>query len=506
MSLLDRVAKRLGYVKPRRRAYEGANTGRLASSWTTMAKPADADIRRGLRALRARAREQAQNNDYVRRFLGQVVSNVVGPRGVQLQARIKDPDGTIDELANQAVENAWADWGRHGVPEVSGRYSWRDVEALVTRTIACDGEVLVRLLPGWRGNAYRCAVQLLDPELLDVDLNRKLGNGRRIVMGVEIDAWRRPIAYHLVQSDAIDDYYSYGGKKYVRVPAQQIIHLFLPELVWQTRGVPWMASALIRLNMLHGYEEAELIAARIAASKMGFYQMADDAQDMEPPKAEDGQKEEGEFVTDAEPGTFSVLPYGYKFADWNPDHPTTAYGEFVKSCLRGISSGLNISYNTLANDLEGVNYSSIRAGVLEDRETWKALQRWLIQAFHERVYRLWLSTSLLNGAITVNGNPLKAERQPKYEQVSWQGRRWAWVDPLKDIQAAEKAIALGIRSRSDVIRESGQDPEEVWQEIARERERLKELEIPITNATPGATSGVFTPTPQGESDAADSNN
>ncbi|MFL3666772.1 MAG: hypothetical protein ACJ06V_09365 [Verrucomicrobiota bacterium] len=30
----------------------------------------------------------------------------------------------------------------------------------------------------------------------------------------------------------------------------------------------------------------------------------------------------------------------------------------------------------IANDLEGVNYSSIRAGLLDEREYYKAVQRW----------------------------------------------------------------------------------------------------------------------------------
>ena len=36
-----------------------------------------------------------------------------------------------------------------------------------------------------------------------------------------------------------------------------------------------MAAALTRLKMLDGYEEAELVAARTAASKMGFFTSPD---------------------------------------------------------------------------------------------------------------------------------------------------------------------------------------------------------------------------------------
>ena len=38
----------------------------------------------------------------------------------------------------------------------------------------------------------------------------------------------------------------------------------------------------------------------------------------------------------------------------------TAFADFHASVLRSVASGLGISYVTLANNLEGVSYSSIR--------------------------------------------------------------------------------------------------------------------------------------------------
>ena len=43
-------------------------------------------------------------------------------------------------------------------------------------------------------------------------------------------------------------------------------------------------------------------------------------------------------------------------------------GHELYSSAPRIASGLNLSYNTLASDLEGVTYSSIRSGVLEDMD------------------------------------------------------------------------------------------------------------------------------------------
>lgn len=54
------------------RNFTAAQNGRLFSNWSTQPKTADETLKTDLRALRARSREQANNNDYAQRFLGLV--------------------------------------------------------------------------------------------------------------------------------------------------------------------------------------------------------------------------------------------------------------------------------------------------------------------------------------------------------------------------------------------------------------------------------------------------
>ncbi|MBT3840841.1 MAG: phage portal protein [Verrucomicrobia bacterium] len=182
-----------------------------------------------------------------------------------------------------------------------------------------------------------------------------------------------------------------------------------------------MVSAMTRLQMLGAYEEAELTAARVAASKMGFLVK-------ERSEGYIGDTDEaGNPLMEVEPGAIEELPMGTTFQSWNPDHPVGNYAGFVKSCLRGIAAGLGVSYNMLANDLEGVNYSSIRAGLLDEREYYKAVQRWFIDTVITPVFEGWLETNILNGTIN-----LPAAKLEKFNAPDWKPRRWAWVDPLKD--------------------------------------------------------------------------
>ncbi len=474
MGIIDYFAKKRGYVKPQKRAFSSAQISRLTSSWTTMPKPADVDIKAGLRTLRARSREQAQNNDHVRQFLRLIKTNVVGHQGVILQARSIGRKGQLDTPANDAIEGAWKEWGRD--PEVTGQNTWKGLQRLIVENVARDGEVLIRKVRSWKHNRFGYALQVMDPEVVDVEHNRDLKNGHTIQMGVELDGWRRPVAYHLNTPKATADSYEYFGKKYTRVPASEIIHLFLPEWVWQTRGVPFLATALLRLNMLGGYEEAELVASRGSAAKMGFY-----TQDPElvTDYTADGQDATGNLVQDAEAGTMELLPPGVGYVAHDPQHPSTAYKDFVKAMLRGLASGMGVSYHSLSGDLEGANYSSLREGKLLDRDVWMMLQDWFIDAFCSPIYQDWLEEQYLRGTIQINGMQLSGPLT-KYQKVTWQGRRWPWVDPKKEMDANKESHALRTRSISDIIREQGRDPEDVWLEIARDYERLRDLGIEPT--------------------------
>lgn len=461
----------------RRRAFSGAKVDRLTNSWTVSPKPINADLKSGLRILRARSREQAQNNDHVRGFLRMVKTNVIGHQGIVMQARVPERTGNgIDQVASQAIEAEHKRWGKKGSADVTGKLSWKMIKRMYVETLARDGEVILQIHRGWRGNRWRWALEFIDAELLDVDLNRELDNGRRVVMGVELDRYKRPVAYHFISPDKPnDDYYSYRGKTYRRIPADRIIHDFIVEWVDQVRGVPWCAASLLRLNMLNGYEEAELVASRVAAAKMGFFEKDPE---LFADYQGDGKDADGNIITDAEAGTFEELPAGIKFTAWDPQHPNSAFADFVKATLRGISSGLGVNYNTLANDLEGVNYSSLRQGALDERAVWMALQDWVIESFCERVYSDWLANALVAGIPVGRGGTLRADDYERYNNVNWQPRRWQWVDPKKEMDGHKTALQCLVRSPQRVIMEQGDDPDDVLDEWQQWFEKLKARGIP----------------------------
>ena len=466
MKLLDRLAIRMGYVPaPQRRQFAAAAVNRLTSSWTGAHASLDRDMQSALPRLRARARDLAQNSDYVKRYLSMVAANIAG-QGVSVQSQARWPDGSPDMQLNEAIETAFAAWAMQ--PEITGRMDWSEVQRLVARSVAMDGEALIRLSI----QSGSLQLQLLDPTLLDDTYNDAT---KRIIMGVETDTAGRPLAYHILTAHPGD---LATPRSRERIPAAQVIHLFRSDRPQQTRGVTWLHSAMKRLNDLSGYEEAAIIAARVGAAKMGFFTTPDG--DLSP--LADSGDVAGELYQDADPGRFGLLPPGYDFKSFDPDYPHEQYGTFVKAQLRGIAAGLGVAYHNLAGDLEAVNFSSARAGTLEERDQWMILQDWFVSGFVRPVFGAWLDAALLSGAIRVPTRSgvvtLDSTVADKVlAGVTLAGRRWSWVDPVKDVQANILAINAGLKSRREVAAEQGRDLDDVWALLAREQAEATRLGI-----------------------------
>ena len=163
---------------------------------------------------------------------------------------------------------------------------------------------------------------------------------------------------------------------------------------------------------------------------------------------------------------------------WDPSYPNNDFEPFVKSVLRAVSAGMGVSYHGLTNDLTDVNYSSIRQGELDIRGNWRVMQKWFIRKFMSKIYRVWLPMQLRHGTIKVRRRVLTLNDLQRCLQVTWTGRRWEWIDPKSEAIANVEQIRHFLISPSQVIRDLGRDPQEVWRQIAEDIKSMKDADIP----------------------------
>ena len=476
MAWYDRFFKKQNMKK---RRYEGALVDRLRNDFVGSTQSADSEIRFSIRKLRDRCRDLHRNNAYVKRYVNLLKTNIVGSMGIKLQAQVIDQDKTPDFVANAQIERNFTDWSKKGTCTADGRSSFLDIQKLVMENLAIDGEVLIQVLPNAK-NDFGFAINVIDIDYLDEEKNETLPNGNEIRMGVEMDKNRKPVAYHVFTHHPYDYNFSASLRRETkRISAENIIHIYIQERPYQSRGVPFLSPVITQLKQLAGYLESELVASRVSASKMGFFTSPDG----------EGYTGDGETadknnrLMNVEPGTFEQLPSGVDFKTFDPNHPTQQFEAFIKTILRQVASGLNVPYNELANDLEGVSYSSLRQSVLEAREYYKFMQKFLSQHLLEPIYLKWLEMAIMKNKVN-----LPMAKFDKFTRVRFVGKGFSWIDPQKEAQANVMLLKNGLISVQDVQQNYGRDTEDLYAQLQAEKNLRDNFEVSVAYEPYGAMS------------------
>jgi lambda family phage portal protein len=451
--------------RPKRavRRHEAAKPNRVAGFKFATATLME-EHRLDLKGLVNHSRMLAQNNDYYRAFLLMCRRHIIGPHGITLQAMARRPDGKLDKPDNMLLEGAFATWGKAGNCEVSGRFSWLDMQKMAAMMVPRDGGIFVRFFRGREYGPFGFQIQFLTVDMLDTDYVAELPGGGYINGGVECDGLDRVIAWHFRRRRPGSTYVS-GGER-IRVPASDIKYVAVPEDYSVHLSMPWGHTALRRINMLGGFEEAALTAARAGAAKMGFF-----TRDVNDDDSGAGGEPE---IEEMEPGMMETLPAGYKVEKFDTGYPDGESPIFVKLMLRGAAAGLGASYNGLANDLEGTNFSSLHVGKAEERDEWRILQGFFAEHLSDVVYREFLPMALLTGAIALPYSKLE-----KFLSIEWKPRGWQAVNPVDEANANTANMSAGLTSPQRIAAAKGVDLEDIYDEIKEAQDMAKERGINI---------------------------
>lgn len=473
MGFMSRIRRALSP----RNTYEGAQRTRRLSGWRTTDQTIDALLKSQGEKLRQRARYLVRNNAHASNACEAFVAAAVGI-GIKPSCLVADP--ALKDL----VQRTWLQWTDEA--DADGLTDFYGLQALAVRAMFEAGEVFIRFRPRrpTDGLTVPLQVQLLESEMLPFAKNETLAGGNRIVCGIEVDAIGRRVAYHFLRSHPGDVAASTAGET-VRVPAEQVLHVFKPLRPGQLRGQPWITPAIVRLYLLDLYDDAELDRKRTAALFAGFVIKPDPDGTMFSGTDTDADDTP---IAGLQPGTMTELPLGWDVKFSEPADVGGAYELFQYRNLTAAAAAMGIPYAAMTGDLRQVNYSSIRAGLVEWKRRVEQFQHeTLVFQACRPIWRRWVETAALAGVLPLDR---AAELQAA---VKWMPPKWEWVDPAKDVRAELEAIAGRLKSRSDAIEETGEDPEEVDRRIAADLEREKRLGIPPAPAPAASTPPAVEP-------------
>ena len=446
------------------RSYDGAGGGRRWRGHPDM--PANLSAMHAARGpLAKRARYLVANNPLAASGVEAWVSALVGT-GIKPQSAHADP------LVRRDLNTGFEGWTDEA--DADGLTDFYGQQAVMVRRMVIDGEGFALLIAGPDGLRLR----LIDAEQIDPSLNRDLPEGGRIVQGIEFDAAGRRVAYHMLPERPGMPFASLPlTAKWV--PADQVVHLFRPETPGQVRGISWFAPVMLRLADLDQWRDAQIMRQKVAAMLAGFVTSTEN-----PTEVFEGEQKGANLVGGLEPGTLKFLDPGQDVKFSTPANIGAEVITFAKITEREIAVGLGLPAAIFTGDLSEVNYSSIRAGLVEWRRRVEALQHGVIAfQFLRPVWRRWATLEVLASRIKTT---VEAALPAKFIAPKQQ-----WVDPAKDVEAELAAIAGGLMSRREAVTSRGVDIEALDDEIAADNKRATELGL------------TFTPPPKKEASNAD---
>ncbi|MEM7724193.1 MAG: phage portal protein [Pseudomonadota bacterium] len=451
-----------------RRSYRAAYPDRLANGFSLFTTNTNREeTRREIRGLVNHSRHAAHNFDFARGYEMLFRRHVIGWNGIRLQMDVRDAPDRKDKVANALIEAGWRKWGKMGSPTICGRLSWWGVECQMATGIAREGGSFLRFHRGAGRGPFGFQVEPIPFDLLDLDLTQPAPGGNFIESGIEFNADGRVMAFHIWNIHASEGH-RIGNRRRLRIPADQMIYVLVPEEIGQALGVPRSATALRLMNMGEKFQESAMTAANYGAAQMVFFQQQDTSGQLT--SADDAEVP----IEEIEAGTMATLPPGVTAVPHTPHYPDAAVEPFMRHMGTSQAAGLGVAYETLTADLSRANFSSLRAGKGEERDEWRMMQRAVYEGLHDQVFARWLPMAMLSGQVR-----LPLDKLEKFQAATWRPRGWASVNPKDDATANANDLSSGARSLTEIVADRGRSLDDVLDERAAEVQAFTARNLPV---------------------------
>ena len=343
---------------------------------------------------------------------------------------------------------------------------------------------------------------MIEVDELDTSMTSPKNKGNKVVGGIELDAYNKPVGYWIRKYDL--DGWSLSEPVYVK--AERVIFLWQKKRPSQVREISDLSQTLPRIRDVNELMTAVAVKERIAACLSVFikksYPTATGGYGrVNGITLEDGKKTySGKMLT---PGMITEMNQGDEIQVVDPKG---GYGEaegMIKIQQRLIASGQGLSYESVSRDMSSVNYSSARQGSIEDDMTFKEDVE-LILGVLDEIYETFIISGYLAGVFDLPDFFTDRVAKRKYLSHNWVSSPKPWIDPVKEANSNKTALETGIKTFAELSSENGRDWKEKIDEIAQVAAYAKEKGVNLGGELYGGTeedtepSGGIAPGEPGE--------
>lgn len=278
---------------------------------------------------------------------------------------------------------------------------------------------------------------------------------------------------------------AYPETIYDEIPADEIIYFYEPILPQQHRGLPPLQSGLPRLAQLRQLAKATL-QTMINAARVGVILKCDNPEFLQ--AYSDAGKNLSvyeDFQTHELGDGIITTPLGYEPAFGDAKYPSSGYAEIKRSTTADVGSALGIGSGKINNDHSAYNFSSAKMDEQIDFVLIQVRQQEIARQILNPIFEDWLAETAAIGNAEAQKIVVASGGVPELVERRWYWREPRSIDSLKDAQAAQILVNMGLMTREEFWARRGKDSTEETARWAAEQREIAPLTAP--NAAPVLT-------------------
>lgn len=456
----------------RRLNYAANQPSRFRRTRTHLGGTADAHYAAEFRfwELREYARDMDRNDLIVGQMIDRAVENILGP-GLQLHPTTGDPKLDLE------LWERWDEWSSTpSLCDLAKKRPFSELARLGLRHVFIDGDSfgvvrqgpespIVQFLEGDRCSSPD---NLADDIIHGIELNYDTDEVLAYLFTKALPGTRKQ---HIRRTPLSKD-----SADVIRIPAfnsegdPNVLHLYRPKRLTQTRGVTSLAPCFDILGMFEDVQLAKVVQQQMVSCVAAFITREHDYQlgNRERQNNEDGTEK---VLEELAPGLIMRLRTGEKLESFNPNVPNPEFFHHVRLMIRLIGGNVGMPLELVLLDTTDTTFHGYRGVLQQARKGFEVVQKRFPQMLHTPVYKACLRRWLPE--LGIRTKKLKRKLASHY----WQAPGWPYVDPKTEAEADKIRLKNGMVSPRRYHMEQGNDWDDVKRELVEDYGSAIELAV-----------------------------
>jgi len=465
----------------------GASLNKVAlEAWKAASADADIDIVYNLPLLRVRSRDLFMGAPVAGAAILTLRNNTIG-NGLtampQIDGEVLGMNAKKTAALNLMIKSEFEIFGESVECDWNRRSTFGELTDLAFVNMAISGDVL-GLLPmkERRGSIYDTKIRLIEADRVatPIQLTSWGGNGNGNGNTTNDGASKHFGGVELTDDGEVEAYWiaprhpgnvgfiGIEPEEYTRIPAfgeetGRPLALLIGEMERpeQRRAVPFLGKCLTELKQIQRYIESTTIQNVIKSYFTAFVQSAMPSHEMFENLIEPDDIDEfvhrSPYTVKMGPGIINWMQPGDQITFPVNSGPDPQFEPYVVALCKFIGACLGIPYEVLLKQFSS-SYSASRAALLEFWRRVKYLRKLMINQFCQPIYEAWMMEAIAKSVWNASGFFDNPRIFRAWTKCAWSGTSQGSIDPLKEIQASERKVKLGVSTlESECIEVNGSD-------------------------------------------------